>query len=322
MKVKAGAIAAAAALSVASAKKESDPFSFTVEEKPKEIRIGAQDKESGADEDKLEFDLYAKSEYFLSEFYFRSKDLTGAVKKDVREEIRLRLREIVEFEDSGTPGFDKDDVIRSTYPAQGSNWDWGDFVAGSENTEETKDWTLTTTDGVVGIKSYYSGVTKDDFTPEALKMDFLINNYPYTPGAKTKLAFRVEIKTKDKMKESTELEGGQVQTEVSSSVKQGYVAWVPEVTADGTTVSILASKGEADAKGPEVYYTIDDDSQPASIVWDPTIGRLEQGFSLWEIVGMAVGGLCFVLFLAFLGIKVRNNKKSNEEESGKVAAAY
>lgn len=267
-----------------------------------QIKIHAKSHDFDSSKDELFFYFNADTSKFRTVFDFKSKDNSGEIKQE-QNRVTAELIRIVEFKsDGGYSG----GALESSYPPGDKDgkfsWDWDPISYSQEGF--THEFSVSTKDGVVTVfGTYVEDASAGNTTtgPGQIKLDFSIKGYNYL-GSGSKLAFLCGVKSKSKLQTQGIEDGSHyVRTQVDRSAAQGLFSWITTVETDGSTSEILATKGDVDNEGPLIYFTVNDDSQPAEITWDPIIG-LEDDPSWWttgRIVGVILGIVGFLLIAAF-----------------------
>eukprot|EP01086_Lenisia_limosa_P002434 TRINITY_DN155_c0_g1_i2.p1 TRINITY_DN155_c0_g1~~TRINITY_DN155_c0_g1_i2.p1 ORF type:complete len:319 (+),score=135.32 TRINITY_DN155_c0_g1_i2:99-1055(+) len=207
---------------------------------------------------------------------------------------RLRVFEIVEFNPTTEkPTYEDGMDVVSRYSFKDATF--GDFIVGKEDADGIIAISTTTSDNIVSIKYELASsiVEKTDYTvsPNSAKFDLEINNFDYK-GTATKLAVGYILDTKEAVRQrttSTEQDEGVVAGEEEAEIETNgmFFSYKKKVRAGSKDVDVTASaitEDTADTQekdegetAQKVYFTIDDNSQPDSIVWDPKIGVSDAG---------------------------------------------
>lgn len=289
---------------------------FAIEDNKVEIQIKRKEEDEEADienELELEFELEGKSSGFKSTFEFESESENGEIEKSVKNDIRFNILEVIEFVDTGEAGYQDEDVV-SRYPSDGT-WEWKNVVETTDG--DKRIFTFTTTDDIFSAIATYTTVEDGNLSPDQLKLDFKIDNFPFAEASGSTLAFHTSAKSKNKIKSKEE----GFETQVDKSVTQGALTWITTVDVDGETEQIIESVGDDSGDGPEVYFTIEDASSASEILWDPTLGLISTSSTsnIALIAGLASAGAVLVLLGAFF--VWRKKSSASSENSGQIKAA-
>ncbi len=161
-------------------------------------------------------------------------------------------------------------------------------------------------------------------TPNSLKIDIVIENFPYT-ATDSSLALESRLKTKfHKEVESDTDEEAAGFTSGESAVsfgESGFFSWADTADADGTTINVVTStileleddddedekeEGDEETETEEKMFFSFVTKGAAKIYWDPRVGVVSEGTAvlLQDIAaGSALPGFdIFTALIAFMAI--------------------
>ena len=252
-----------------------------MEKKDKEFKIESEAK-SGNTKDKIEvkFETNGKLEFDLK-YYTKVDD------NKTKLRFRFKIDKLIEYIENGTePGYQPGEEVNVVSLKEIG---WKPLAYTTDNTTEIV--TAETVDGMFKLVVKYSPSLVQDrnftLTPNALKIDIYVNNFPYTNNG-SMLAIETKLKTVAKMEiknQSFEEENGFSKDEKEVALQagdfQGYFSWAEYAMADGKTVAVIPSKF-IDASGEENDLDVGETASkmffafnataPKSVYWDPKLG--------------------------------------------------
>jgi len=250
---------------------------------------------------------------------------------NIQLKFKIILKEIVEFEDGNNNSrYDPTDVIVSKY-----DFNSVDFTNLTYNNE-----TLSSGESIVRAETHtvdnvftMNMVISDNFTtcykqlitPSEMKIDFIIQHYPYVENT-TQLALLLEIITDHDLgieSESFDEKNGFASNEsainISSMNYSGFFSWLNTAIVDGVNQSVQATifkEENIGSNGPELTnYIALSYPRGTQIIHDPKIGVVSQSFAPLSITDIALTELgiginviityilsCAIAIILFLGI--------------------
>merc|ERR1711916_187158 len=270
--------------------------SLKIDLKNDEMKIESKARSEENDKSEYKWEIKTKgNDHF--DVRARYKAQTSSTKDDLK--MRLRVYDIIEFNDDNVYDADTDETLRSDW-----DWDWEDWVASSANPDEEVDAngmyaasvetthgnneefvriSVVITDQTVDIDTEDGTVT---VTPVAMKWDIDIEDYQWSAGAdeNRKMAIECRIDTRTKTR-TTNAEGDR---EVSFDGDLG-MNWLSSVAINGnnqTLRDILANDPEDDVADDDagkeddeqtmrlffvIDFSEDNGNMPSAINWDPVL---------------------------------------------------
>ncbi|MCH8905557.1 MAG: hypothetical protein IH840_00580 [Candidatus Heimdallarchaeota archaeon] len=214
-------------------------------------------------------------------------------------QFEVEFERIIEYVDNGTS--DGYQVGEEVFIYEIGETDWNDIVhlVTTIDGSEVNIFTAMTTDGVFTIILKISGSITDlgnaTLTPNSLKMDIEIHDFPYT-STDSKLAIKAKVETESESEqrdESTEETSGfgseEAEIFIGNAAAQGFFSWAEYALADGSNVTVITSAlTESDdpdedleeGKTSNTMYFSFNVTNSQDIVWDPKVGVQSQGTEL------------------------------------------
>jgi len=181
-----------------------------------------------------------------------------------KSEIDLRfiisINKIFEYHDINENGrYNKNDIIETSYLLNNTNFT--DIEYSYENSSDGEEITLisaTTEDGIFTIILYLSGnfsqLNNQTLSPSEIKMDFIINNYPFSYN-NTLIAIEVDLETKHETSieivtfdEKQGYSKNESEINISSFNYNGFFSWADYVFVDNklniVNVTVISDKEE------------------------------------------------------------------------------
>ncbi|MHA2250176.1 MAG: hypothetical protein ACXAD7_07430 [Candidatus Kariarchaeaceae archaeon] len=196
--------------------------------------------------------------------------------------------------------------------------DWNDLSQNLEliNGEEIYTFTASTADGVFQLVMKISAAiftleNNATLTPNSLKIDVEINNFPYTQEG-TSLALETKIKTKSEFKAESETDeedigfaSNESQIGLSANGTKGFFSWAEIALSDGLEIDVLASSlvdeveeddDLSESESSKKMYFSFISTNATNIIWDPKVGVIseathEQVLSIKEKYSSLIDGL-------------------------------
>ena len=246
----------------------------------------------------------------------------------------VKIRELIEFRDTNRNGrYDEDDIIVNTYSFENSNFKNFTYQNQLSDDGENINFVSTQTeDDVFKMNLYFSGnfseINNQILSPSEVKIDFIINNYPYQ-GEDTKLALKTMLNTKHETEMETEsfdeIQGfseDESVLDINSLNNGGFFSWAETVIVDGIVKpvnSTINSETEETIKENEkfsnkisnIYFSY---PRGSNIIHDPKLGIVSISFeafalqSISNLVNMdniiSYVGICILASIMFLGVIV------------------
>jgi hypothetical protein len=312
-------------LSSADRRPKPTKRTFVVETKGDNLRVVALYK-NGTYEDSLHFNVRLQKDQNLVQFQF-SYD-TKTTENRTSLDLTFNFQNIIEFEAlPSSPAYNGSNLVVQTWPDKGTKLDWGKGWTGGETVKFDVDvWSFSATCDIftVTVNMAASDVQVDGLVidPNSIKIDFAINNFPYSPKtvALTRLALITQIQshTVSKNKGENAVSDHKLifDDATSPELPLGAFSWIPSAVAGSSDVPIVASFPEqSHGQAFTMYFTFltDEDSpHPSSIIWDPTLGLdysdEQPGFCIATLCGIAaiatLSGACAGLLLIIVIIVV------------------
>lgn len=276
--------------------------------------------------DSFEIDFNTDPEPSLILNYMPSNNLSN-----IQLTFQITLKKIVEFSDlNNNKRYDYADEEFSTYYFNMHNFTnitySNETLASGENIMKMA---TKTTDGLftvdMVISDNFTSFNKHLISPSEMKIDFIIENYPYLKN-NTQLALLVEIITDHRISidaESFDEKNGFASNEtavnISSMNHSGFFSWLNNANVDGSNKSVQASIFEEKNPGinevERITYIAISYPRGTTIIHDPKIGVVSQSFALTSLVDsnlikfvtelnvyLAYIVSCALAILLFLGI--------------------
>ena len=263
-----------------------DPDRIEIES---ELKIG-----DNKDEFEIEFRVESGEEPEIELEYSTETDTLEA-----EFEFEVEFEQIIEYVDNGTSnGYQ---VGEEVFIYEIGETDWNDIVhtITTVDAAEVNIFTATTSDGVFTIILRISGSITDlgnaTLTPNSLKMDIAIHDFPYT-STDSKLAIKAKVETESESEqrdESTEETSGfgseEAEIFIRNAAAQGFFSWAEYALADGSNVTVITSAlAESDdpdddleeGKTSNTMFFSFNVTNSQDIVWDPKVGVQSQGTQL------------------------------------------
>lgn len=298
-----------------------------MEKENKKFKIQSELK-NGASKDKFEitFDVDSSDK---AEIEIKYKTESGSNETSLK--YRVEMEQIVEYVDSGAAdGYQVGEEV-STYTIGQKGWD--NLVY--DYTNQVHTIVATTSDGVFKIVLKLSEVITPldnaTLTPNSLKIDIEMNNFPYTQS-NSSLAIVTKIKSSaaSKVEDDTEEEtvgfgSDEKEVRLNTTAASGFFSWVEHAMADGKLIDVLSS--------PLSQATDDEDLEESEsstklvfsfnavnatkIVWDPKIGvTSEATVALLESIlnsdlpsGFQLPGFQFYYIIGIFGLFALMNRR-------------
>lgn len=225
-----------------------------------------------------------------------------------RFDFKMRLSEIVEFQDTGPTGWDVNDTVVQTWTIGGEDGD--EWVESDEDTDKTVvpdpdnkgcySFGIHTESKIFAAVGRYCNVPGVKFTkdsgrewvnkynitrnltlsykldPNVIKFDYLINKFPYQQDD-TKLAIVGKLKTKSKFKvrHIGTVYNAKLEDEIDINGGEGGFSWATTAHADGEKVNVLMTKGSLTETGDDsehkYVWTFDKVGKIDHFIWDPSV---------------------------------------------------
>jgi len=226
--------------------------------------------------------------YMTYRYYAESRDPDTNGVASSKFKYMLRLGKLIEYQDadgSDQPGFQQnvDNIIQT--------WDFADQGAWTNWQRTIDDFTgahiYTTSNGVF---TFAARISADTFTsrdltitPDELKFDVSIRNFPWQADSNSRLALLGWIQTDMEVQQSGD-------SRLALDGSDAYITWVDRCDlADSSSCDVILSALYTDAAGmivdsidrdsntgvlckATVFSFVDDGSQPDEISWDPSLG--------------------------------------------------
>ncbi|MCH8908125.1 MAG: hypothetical protein IH840_13635, partial [Candidatus Heimdallarchaeota archaeon] len=268
---------------------------LTISVEPDRVEIESQLK-FGDNKDEFEIEFRAESG---EEPEIELEYSTETDKLEAEFEFEVEFEQIIEYVDNGTS--DGYQVGEEVFIYEIGETDWNDIVwtVTTIDGAEVNIFTATTSDGVFSIILRISGSITDlgnaTLTPNSLKMDLKILDFPYT-ASDSKLAIKAKVETEAEIEqrdESTEETSGfgtdEAEIFIGNAAAQGFFSWAEYALADGSNVTVITSAlTESDdpdedleeGKTSNTMYFSFNGTNLQDIVWDPKVGVQSQGTQL------------------------------------------
>ena len=244
----------------------------------------------------------------------------------------VKIRELIEFRDTNRNGrYDEDDIIVNTYSFENSNFKNFTYQNQLSDDGENINFVSTQTeDDVFKMNLYFSGnfseINNQILSPSEVKIDFIINNYPYEEED-TQLALRTMLNTKHETELETEsfdeLQGfseDEIVLDINSLNNGGFFSWAETVIVDGIvkpvnstinseTEETIRENEKISNKISNIYFSY---PRGSNIVHDPKLGIVSisfEAFALQSISNLinidnivSYVGICILASIMFLGV--------------------
>lgn len=293
-----------------------------IEREADKVKIESELK-TGESKDKIEFEF--KSDDSIE---FQLKYKTESDSAEIEMKFKVKFKSIVEYLENGTTtGYQKGEEVFK-YKLEDQDFDDITYEMVTVDTVDTHIFSVSTSDGVFTAIIKISGSLALDgettLTPNSLKIDIVIENFPYT-AADSSLALESRLKTKfHKEVESDTDEEAAGFTSGESAVsfgESGFFSWADTADADGTTIDVVTStiikleddddedeheEGDEETETEEKMFFSFVTKGAAKIYWDPRVGVVSEGTAalLQDIAaGSALPGFdIFTALIAFMAI--------------------
>lgn len=253
-----------------------------VEVGSREVKIASASQDATL---KDQFDMTIKAEDGLIRCDLEYKFANGTGSAATRQSIKYgwRIFEVIEFApDSTVDGdaamaFKEANTRLSKFPADKGKWAWKDVVQSEEGA--AKVFTFSDTSGVLEVVAKVTGELTTSLSPQNVKFDVRVPNYPYARPGNSTLALRTRVNSDTKIKERVALRNdvGQdvaaLPVDFETTGPRGEFTWV-ETYKSGTSGSkkvLVSQASDSNDKDKGVYFTFATLANQ-SVVWDPTIG--------------------------------------------------
>jgi len=294
-----------------------------IESKQKLFNVsGTGDKTTEAFKLKLE----GKSDKALFSMKLEVEEKKNGAELETELSFKVELLEIIEY----SPTHPSQPFNSSLTPVQsyviggGSPSGFHPFTVEDLNVSGVpiKRFTATTRDGVFAIVGDVPTATialsnGRRFTPDSVKINFDVKNFPYASSGNSSLAIFAKVKTEveSEEEEGKDEDGNEHDDEDSlvmkaspSSTKHGFLVWNKTVEINGaSTTPVVTSIKKQDIGGGEtevkLWWSFPGATKPNRLFWDPTIGAGTTGPSATSGVVAVLpsrGVLGFALVFAFL----------------------
>ncbi len=244
----------------------------------------------------------------------------------------VKIRELIEYRDTNRNGrYDEDDIIIDTYSFEKSNFKNFTYQNQLSDDGENINFVSTQTeDEVFKMNLYFSGnfsqINNQILSPSEVKIDFIINNYPYEEED-TQLALRTMLNTKHETELETEsfdeVQGfseDESVLDINSLNNGGFFSWAENVIVDGIVKPInstINSQIEETIRENEkisnkiinIYFSY---PRGTNIVHDPKLGIVSISFETFALQSISnlinidnivsYVGICILASIMFLGV--------------------
>lgn len=197
---------------------------------------------------------------------------------------------LIEYKENGTQwGYQAGEKV-AQYSIGGTGWNPITYSLDNSTGVAIHTFNLSTADSVVTILIHIASNVASDgnttITPNALKIDILINNFPYTQTGDS-LALLANVRSGSHLEHTNrtaEEDQGYTKNEQAYNMNvngtTGYFSWADTVMADGVSANVIPSPVVVDQNATAEYegektnaMTFSFNTTDASsIVWDPRIG--------------------------------------------------
>ena len=244
----------------------------------------------------------------------------------------VKIRELIEYRDTNSNGrYDEDDIIVNTYSFKNSNFKNFTYQNQLSDDGENINFVSTQTeDDVFKMNLYFSGnfseINNQILSPSEVKIDFIINNYPYEEED-TQLALRTMLNTKHEteleIESFDEIQGfseDESVLDINSLNNGGFFSWAETVIVDGIvkpvnstinseTKETIRENEKISNKISNIYFSY---PRGSNIVHDPKLGIVSisfEAFALQSISNLlnidnivSYVGICILASIMFLGV--------------------
>ncbi len=295
-------------------KEEKDAYEREVEVEHEDDKVQIKSElKNGENKDKIEFEL--KQDDGVE---FKLKYSTETASNETEMKFKVKFRSIVEYSENNSVVGYQDAEFVSMYKLKDQSFEPIAYTTGTN----LHIFTLTTTDGVFTIIAKISGSISEDgnatLTPNSIKFDVILNNFPYTQSDSS-LALETRLKTEFERKidadtDEEEAGFGSDETQVGFGTT-GFFSWANTADADGTTVEVVTSSIMDLDDDDEKEHDLEEGetteklwfsfiaTNATKIFWDPKVGVESQGtLSLLEAINGGLPG--FELYIALIAVFV------------------
>ena len=246
----------------------------------------------------------------------------------------LKIRELIEYRDTNRNGrYDEGEIIVNTYSFENSNFKNFTYQNQlSDDGEKINFVSTQTEDDVFKMNLYFSGnfseINNQILSPSEVKIDFIINNYPYEDEG-TQLALRTILDTEHETELETEsfdekqgFSKNESVLDITTLNNGGFFSWAETVIVDGIvkpvnstitsqTEETIIENEKISTKVSNIYFSY---PRGSNIVHDPKLGVVSISFetfalqSISNLVNMdnivSYVGICILASIMFLGVIV------------------
>jgi len=246
--------------------------------------------------------------------------------------FQVQIKELIEYSDENRNGrYDEDDEIIDIYSFENSNFKNFTYQnQSSDDGNEINQVSTKTDDDVFKMNLYFSGnfshIGNQILTPSEVKIDFIINNYPFKENS-TQLALRTMLETEDETelndKSFDEIQGFSENESVLNITTlniKGFFSWAENVIVDNIIrpvnytiqsqiIETIIDNKKISNKVSNIYFSY---PRGNNILHDPKLGVVSLSFEAFALqsIGNLINmdnvflyiGICMLASILFLGV--------------------
>jgi len=246
--------------------------------------------------------------------------------------FQVQIKELIEYKDENYNGrYDEDDIIVNAYSFENSNFK--NFTYRNQSSDEGNEINQISTqteDGIFKMNLLFSGdfsqIGNQILTPSEVKIDFIINNYPFKEDS-TQLALRTMLETEHETElnyESFDEMQGFSENESVFDITTlnigGFFSWAENVIVDNISrpvnytiqskiIETIIDNEKISNKVSNIYFSY---PRGSNIVHDPKLGVVSISFEAFTLqsIGTLINmdnvflyiGICMLASILFLGV--------------------
>jgi hypothetical protein len=248
--------------------------------------------------------------------------------------FEIQIKELIEYRDTNrNDRYDEDDVIVNAYSFENSNFNNFTYQNQlSDDGEKIKYISTQTEDDIFKMNLYFSGnfsrVNNQIVSPTEIKIDFIINNYPFEEES-TQLALRTMLETEHEteldIESFDEIQGfseNESVLNITTINNIGFYSWAETVVVDNITKPVnytiqsqimetISNDEKISNKIINIYFSY---PRGSNIVHDPKLGVVSisfETFAMQSIVNLinvdnivSYVGICILASFLFLGVVI------------------
>jgi len=246
--------------------------------------------------------------------------------------FKIQIKELIEYRDiNGNSRYDQEDIIVNVYSFENLNFE--NLTYQNKYSDDGKKINLISTqteNGVFKINIYhsnnYSVLGNQILSPSEIKIDFIINNYPFEEQ-NTQLALNAMLETQHRaelnINSFDEIQGfsdNESVLDITTNNNHGFFSWAEKVDVDNVTnqvkttiqsqiIESIVDNVKISNKISNIYFSY---PRGSNIIHDPKIGVISISFDTFELgsIGNLINieniftyvGICILASFMFLGL--------------------